>query len=67
MSVAPFYLYEENGAINKMQHNTMFYLSVVNSEVDDEAQQGALCLVANLLGQSPALGHLQQETGCRVD
>ena len=38
MSVAPFYLYEENGAINKMQHNTMFYLSVVNSEVDDEAK-----------------------------
>ena len=45
----------------------MFYLSVVNSEVDDKSQQSTLCLVAYLLRQSPALGHLEQETSCKVD
>ena len=47
--------------------NIICYLSVVHSEVDDKAQESALCLVANLLRQAAALRHLEQETNCRVD
>ena len=51
----------------KCSYYNLFYLSVVNSEVDHQTKKGALRLVADLLRQTPALGNLEHETSCRVD
>ena len=51
----------------KCSHNNLFYLSVVNSEVNNQTQKGALRLVTDLLRKTPALGNLEHETSCRVD